>query len=118
MRKKILIVDDEEDFATLSALRIGEAGFEVHIETDGGKAFQRIQELNPDAVLLDIMLQTDDGLSLLKKIKKEMPQVIVIVITGKAMLMGDIFKMEGAAAFFKKPIDVKELVKKIQELTQ
>ncbi|MBI4970616.1 MAG: response regulator [Candidatus Omnitrophica bacterium] len=115
-KKKILIVDDEEDFATLSAVRIEEAGYEVYTESDGEKVLDRVRQIRPDLVVLDIMLLGVDGLTVLKKIKKEMKDLPVIVVTGKAIMMSEVFTMEGAAGFFKKPADLKALVKRIQEL--
>ena len=115
-KKKVLIVDDEEDFATLSAVRVEEAGYEVFTETDGNKVLSRVRDVKPDLVVLDIMLLGTDGLTLLKKLKKEFSDVPVIVVTGKAFMMSEVFAMEGSSGFFKKPADLKELVKRINEL--
>ena len=115
--KKVLIVDDDEDFSVLAAVRIEEAGYKVEAETDGGKVLGRVRDIHPDLLLLDIMLGGDgDGFSILKKIKKEMPDLPVIVVTGKAVMMSDIFSMEGSSGFFKKPPDFKELVSRIKDL--
>lgn len=121
-KKKILIVDDEEEFSTLVALRLEDAGYEAMTESDGDRVFNRIKETKPDLVILDIFLLGVDGLTILKKLKKEginnisLADIPVIVITGKAVMMKDVFEVEGAAGFFKKPVDVKVLVKRIKEL--
>lgn len=114
--KRILIVDDEEDFITLISVRLEEAGFEVYAETDGTRALQKARELKPDVVLLDVMLPGTDGLVLMKAVKKELPNIPVVILTGKAVMMKDVFNMEGASGFFKKPVDFKELVLKVRGL--
>ncbi|GEM_PF-3589655 len=115
-RKKVLVVDDEEDFATLSAVRIEEAGYDVFTETDGDKVLTRVEEIKPDLLVLDVMLQANDGLSILKKLKKEVSDMPIIIVTGKAVIMNEIFALEGSSGFFKKPVDIKALVKRIKEL--
>ncbi len=115
-KKRILIVDDEEDFAQLSAIRLEEAGYDVFTETKGEKVMERVKELKPDLVVLDIILLGEDGFSVLKKLKKNLPDIFVVVVSGRAFMMDDVFKMEGAAGVYKKPIDFKALVKRVQEL--
>ena len=71
-KKRILIVDDEEDFAQLSQIRLEDAGYDVFTESNGDKVMDRVKELKPDLVVLDIMLLGEDGFSLLKKLKKKL----------------------------------------------
>ena len=115
-KKRVLIVDDDQDFATLSAIRLEEAGYEVYSETEGMRVLQRVNEVRPDLVILDIMLAGVDGLNLLKNLRKAALSVPIIIITGKATMMKDVFEMEGSAGFFPKPVDTKLLVKRIKEL--
>ena len=115
-KKKIFIIDDEEDFATLASVRLEEAGYEVYSETEGKRALERAKALQPDIIFLDVVLLGSDGLTLLKKLKKELASVPIVMVTGKAVMMKEIFEMEGASAFFKKPLDFKQLVNKVKEL--
>lgn len=115
-KKKILVVDDEEDFSTLAAVRLEEAGYEVNMESEGLNVLKRVRQVKPDLIVLDIMLIGIDGLSLLKNLKKEVTDVPVLIVTGKAKMMKEVFEMEGSAGFFTKPVDLKILVKRIQEL--
>ncbi len=122
MKKKILIIDDEEDFATLISIRLVEAGYEVFSESEGERAIDRVKEIKPDLIVLDIFLLGVDGLTLLKEMKNEginkvpLEDIPIIVVTGKAVLMNEIFEVEGSVGFFRKPLDVKKLVTRVEEL--
>jgi len=122
MKKKVLIVDDEEDFSTLISIRLNEGGYEVYSESEGKNVIKRVKEIKPDLVVLDIFLLGMDGLTILQKLKKEgienvsLADIPVIVVTGKAVLMNEIFEVEGCVGFFRKPIDVKKLVTRVKEL--
>ena len=117
-KKKILIIEDEEDFATLVSIRLEEAGFEVHSEIRGDHALSRVNELKPDLVVLDYFLSRGDGFTILRKIKERSATspIPVILVTGKATMMEDVFRVEGAADFFRKPVDMKTLVARVKEL--
>ena len=70
-KKKILMVDDEMDFITVMQLRLQANDYEVITAFTGEDALKKIKDEKPDALLLDIMLPGEDGLSILKKIRQE-----------------------------------------------
>jgi DNA-binding response OmpR family regulator len=80
-KKKILIVDDEMDFIKVMQLRLQANGYEVITAFSGEEAFKKIKDEKPDALLLDIMLPGEDGLSILKKIRQENKNLAVFIIT-------------------------------------
>ena len=81
MTKKILLIDDEMDFITVMQLRLQANGYTVITAYTGEDALKRIKEENPDALLLDIMLPGEDGLSILKKIRQENKNIPVFMMT-------------------------------------
>ena len=61
MAKKVLVVEDDSNIAELLRLYLEKDGFDVFLAADGGEGIRRAQELQPDLILLDIMLPVVDG---------------------------------------------------------
>jgi DNA-binding response OmpR family regulator len=81
-KKKILIVDDEVDFVEMMRIRWEADGFEVLVAGSGKEALDMMRKDKPDAVLLDIMMPEEDGLSILKQIRSESKDLPVFIVTG------------------------------------
>ena len=83
--KKIMIVDDDRNICELLRLYIEKEGFETAIANDGKAAVQMFDSVNPDLMLLDIMLPEEDGLHILKRIRAgaSTARLPVILITAK-----------------------------------
>lgn len=81
VRKRILLVDDEEDVRLFLKDFIAERDYEVEDVGTGDEALARIAKNKPDLVLLDLMLPGMDGLTCLEKIKQIDPKIAVIMIT-------------------------------------
>jgi DNA-binding NtrC family response regulator len=77
---KILIVDDEQDYANLIAFNFKSKGYSVITACNGEEAIRSIKERNPDVVFMDMLLPDTDGMGLLKKVRefnKEIPVIIM-----------------------------------------
>ena len=111
MKKKILIIDDEEDFGTLLKLNIDkDAEYEALVATSGEAGLELIQRRKPDLVLLDITMPGIDGLETLKRIKAIAPDLPVAMIT--ALSMAEEAKRcfeAGAYEYITKPVDFEHL---------
>ncbi|KLO22689.1 response regulator [Marinitoga sp. 1197] len=83
MGKKILIVDDSDVLRKILSFNFKKEGFEVHEARDGEEGLQKIKELIPDAVCLDIMMPKMDGFTVLKKLKEEGIKLPILVLTAK-----------------------------------
>ncbi|MFA5337510.1 MAG: response regulator [Candidatus Omnitrophota bacterium] len=81
--KKILVVEDEKDTLVLLADGLRRFNFIVETSIDGKDAIQKVQDFVPDVVVLDVMLPELDGLEVLKWIKKNKPDIFVMLATGK-----------------------------------
>lgn len=83
---KVLVVDDEPDFATLVQAQLRQAGYEVDVAFDGEQALRKIRKNKPKAVILDVMMPGMDGWTVCKKIKasKSMDDIAVIMLTAVA----------------------------------
>ena len=112
---KILLVDDEEEFVTTLAERLELRGIQALVATDGEAALDLIETDPPQIVILDVMMPGLGGLEVLKRIKAQTPQIPVILLTGRGSTQEGIEGMQlGAADYLMKPINIEELIKKIQ----
>ena len=80
-KKKILIVDDEMEFIKFMKIRLETNGYEALVAFNGEEALKKLKEEKPDALLLDIMLPGEDGLTILKKIRQENKNIPVFIMT-------------------------------------
>ena len=85
LRKKILIVEDEESLLKLESILLTSKGYEVRGVANGKAALDAISEEAPDLVLLDIMLPEIDGFEVCRRIKEnpETSTIPVIMLTAK-----------------------------------
>ena len=82
MNKRALIVEDDVNIAELLMLYLEKDGFDVSIAHDGGRGIAMFNELNPDLVLLDIMMPVMDGIQVCREIRK-VSMVPIIMLTAK-----------------------------------
>lgn len=112
----VLLVDDEVEFVKTLAERLQLRGFEVRVAGDGESAMDQIQAGLLDLVVLDVMMPGLGGLEVLKQIKQHQPRIPVILLTGHSSTSDGIAGMRlGAFDYLMKPINIDELLKKMQE---
>jgi len=112
---QVLIVDDEEDFATAIAERLSKRGFRASAVFSGHEALRAIRETEYDAVVLDLKMPGIDGLQTLQEIRKIDPDVQILVLTGHGTVSAGIGGMQlGAADFLQKPLAIEALSNSIQ----
>jgi signal transduction histidine kinase len=114
MKVKVLLVDDEREFTDILAERLEARGLDVFKTYSGDDALQVLDEINPDVVILDVMLPGRNGLSTLYEIKQRHPLAGVIMLTGHSNLENAVEGMKlGAYDFLIKPVEARILVEKI-----
>ena len=81
---KILVVDDDENFRSVYKLNLEKRGYEVDLAIDGEDALAKIPQVNPDIVLLDILMPGLDGVKVLEKLgeKAMLKELTVVMLTG------------------------------------
>lgn len=102
----VLIVDDEPNIRRMVGALLGSEGFEVHDAPDAATGLAKAAEVDPDLVLLDLMMPNPaDGLELLEKLRERSPDLPVVMMSGRAGL-GDAVKATrlGAVNFLEKPL--------------
>jgi DNA-binding NtrC family response regulator len=113
---KVLLVDDEVEFAAALAERLQMRNYYVHTANNALEALGLVYKDRPDVVILDLRIPGMDGLETLKTIKKFDPTIEVIMLTGH----GDVHSVKegmtsGAFEYIMKPVEIGELTSKIDK---
>jgi two-component system alkaline phosphatase synthesis response regulator PhoP len=116
-KKRILLIEDEEDIAALIKLQAEASGYKMHVEVDGINGFRAIEREKPDLVILDIMLPGQNGFDVCRKVKStpELRAIPVIILTAKGEELDMVLGLElGADDYVSKPFSPKVLFSRIK----
>lgn len=120
MRKKILVVDDEQDIAQIMAYRLSLMGdYDVEISFDGFDAAKKVKTQKFDLIFLDIMMPGIDGLKVCRLLKKDpatscIPVIIFSALSDSKIIMEAI--NAGAKDYIVKPFDIHVIQKKVNSI--
>jgi two-component system response regulator RegX3 len=110
----VLVVEDEPSFAEALTLGLGREGFAVTVASDGADALRRFDELQPDIVLLDVMLPSLSGIDICRVIRAK-SSVPIIMVTAKGAELDAVVGLEvGADDYVTKPYRLRELVARMR----
>ena len=113
MAHTVLIVEDDPNIADLLHLYLEKDGYTTEIAPDGGKAVEKFRQIQPDLVLLDVMLPVMDGWEVLRTIRQE-SKTPVIMLTAKGETTDKVSGLEmGADDYIVKPFEMKEVLARI-----
>jgi len=119
IKPNVLLVDDEEKFLDVLSQRLGTRGLDAVTATSGEEALVKIKNKNFDAIILDITMPGIGGIETLKRIRKENPELQIIMLTGRGSVDKAVEAMkEGAIDFLEKPADIDKLLEKIENARQ
>jgi len=114
MNKKVLIIEDETQIASILKDYFQQSGFEVHILDSGAKAVETIKRLVPDALVLDLMLPDTDGLEICRQVRK-FSNVPILMATAKVEEVDRLIGLElGADDYICKPYSPREVVARVK----
>ncbi len=114
MARKVLIVEDDHNIADLLRLYLEKEGYEVTIAPDGLKGVEQFRTVNPDLVLLDVMLPAMDGWAVCRTIRGE-AKTPIIMLTAKSETEDKVFGLkQGADDYITKPFEMKEVLARIE----
>jgi two-component system response regulator VicR len=114
LEKKILVVDDEKPIADILQFNLKKEGYTVYCAYDGNQALEMVEEINPDLLLLDIMLPNRDGMEVCREVRKkyDMP---IIMLTAKDSEIDKVLGLElGADDYVTKPFSTRELLARVK----
>ncbi|WP_297211094.1 MULTISPECIES: response regulator [Thermodesulfovibrio] len=116
---RILLVDDEIEFVVTLSERLSMRKYNVKVATSAVEAMPLIYSYSPHLIILDIRMPEMNGLEFLKLIKKINPATEVLMLTayGDLKYVEEAIK-EGALEYIIKPIDIRELIIKIEKLRE
>lgn len=117
--RSILIVDDEPDILEFLGYTLKKEGYNVYTATDGIECLKKVKDLQPDMVLLDVMMPNMDGVEACQAIRNELNQkeTIIAFLTSRSEDYSQIAGLEaGADDYITKPIRPRVLITKIESL--
>lgn len=113
-RRRILVVDDEERMVRFIRMNLEHDGFQVSEAFNGKQAIQKLRDVTPDLILLDVMMPDLDGFEVLETIR-EISNVPVIMLTAKGEEDDRVRGLElGADDYITKPFSPRELVSRVK----
>ncbi|WP_180954259.1 response regulator YycF [Bacillus sp. M6-12] len=114
MEKKILVVDDEKPIADILQFNLKKEGFDVYCAYDGNEAVKMVDEIQPDLILLDIMLPMRDGMEVCREVRKKY-EIPIIMLTAKDSEIDKVLGLElGADDYVTKPFSTRELIARVK----
>ncbi|MGW7366730.1 response regulator transcription factor [Streptomyces sp. NPDC054841] len=114
---RVLVVDDEASLAELLSMALRYEGWEVRSAGDGAGALRSVRSFRPDAVILDVMLPDMDGLAVLGRLRRELPDVPVLFLTAKDAVEDRIAGLTaGGDDYVTKPFSLEEVVARLRGL--
>ncbi|MCF8107034.1 MAG: response regulator [Desulfohalobiaceae bacterium] len=120
LKPYILLVDDEQPFVETMQKRLTKRGLQVAAALSGEDALEVLKKhRNLDVVILDVKMPGLDGIQTLQEIKKMLPLVEVIMLTGHATVESAVEGMKlGAFDYLMKPCAIEELLEKVNQATE
>ncbi|WP_284987408.1 response regulator transcription factor [Arthrobacter sp. fls2-241-R2A-172] len=114
-RGLVLIVEDERAIADVQRLYLSRAGFGVHVETTGEAGLDRVRDLRPVAVVLDVGLPGIDGIEVCRRLRARNDWTPIIFVTARDEEVDMLLGLElGADDYLTKPFSPRELVTRIK----
>ncbi len=109
-RKRILVVDDDESLRWVTQAQLQQSGFEVSSAASGDEALKAVAEFPPDLVITDLKMPGMSGLDLLRRIRADYAEILVIVVTAFGTVENAVEAMKaGAYDYITKPVNMDEL---------
>src|SRR3954451_1699425 len=117
MKKKVLVVDDEQSILTLLQYNLQQAGYEVLTASDGDEGKNLALKENPDLIVLDLMLPKMDGLEVCKQLRQQKNFTPILMLTAKDDEFDKVLGLElGADDYMTKPFSPREVVARVKAI--
>ena len=119
LRIRLLLVDDETDFKEVMLKHLSRRGIRLSVAECCLDALDELDTAPADVVIMDMHMPGENGIQCLRKVKERWPLTEVIILTGHASVQSGIEGMQsGAFDYCIKPIDVRELLEKVELAAQ
>ena len=119
LRIRLLLVDDEPDFKEVMLKHLSRKGIRLSVAECCLDALDELDTAPADVVIMDMHMPGENGIQCLRKVKERWPLTEVIILTGHASVQSGMEGMQsGAFDYCIKPIDVRELLEKVELAAQ
>jgi DNA-binding response OmpR family regulator len=118
-RQLVLVVEDDPDLGDTIVTFLKEEGLDAKLARDGDQAMRLLDQLNPSAMILDLMMPRRDGFSVLRELRADgrIGNLPVIVVTAIFGLSERLYATElGAADYVTKPFELDELLERVRNV--
>ena len=117
--RKVLLVDDEQEFVHTLSERLQTRSIHPAIAYDGEQALAMVESDEPEVIVLDLKMPGIDGIEVLRRVKRTHPRTEVIILTGHGSDAEEVMARElGAFAYLRKPVDIDELTRTMKAAYQ
>ena len=119
MKAKILVIDDEADLTTILGRFLRDAGFDVRTATSGREGLQQAITMQPDAIILDVMMPDMDGYQVCRQLRRDprTARTRILILTARGQPVDEKTALQaGADAYLIKPIKSQDLVDSVQRM--
>lgn len=112
---RILLIDDDKSFLKVYSEILRSSGYEADTASGGPEAMEKLGRDHWDIVISDVVMPEMNGIEVLKRIKAEYPEILVIMLTGEGSISGAVEAMEeGAYTYLVKPLEIDQLLLNIK----
>ncbi len=117
MAQKILLIEDNRDYAEILALNLRDEGWAVEVAHDGAAGLAAAEAVGPDLIILDLMLPEVEGLEVCRRLRAQPPYTPIIMLTAKSTELDRVLGLEmGADDYIVKPCSLHELLARIRAI--
>ncbi len=116
-KRRVLVVEDDQDLRDLVSYNLQAAGYDVRTAATGAQGLEQVETFSPDVLLLDLMLPDLSGLEICRRVRARSgaKQPVVMLVTAKADEIDRVVGFEiGADDYVVKPFSVRELLLRVQ----
>lgn len=116
-KKKIVVLEDEPDILEVLSYNLQREGFDVTASLDGARGLSLIEKIEPDLVLLDLMLPGMDGLEICRQLKNnsKLSHIPIVMVTAKGEESDVVLGLGiGADDYISKPFSPRELIARVK----
>ena len=117
---RILIIDDDPDLVAVAEIYLNGAGYEVSSASNKNDGRKAVEQIKPDLILLDVMMDTeDDGITLAQDLRRDGIKTPIIMLTSMGTITGMEFGRDNEIVpvdeFLNKPVDSETLIDKVKK---
>lgn len=118
---KILIIEDDGDLQQMLSLALNNEGYEVHYAFNGKEGYEKILALQPDCIVLDLMMPVLNGVEVIKLVStnvavRDIPIIVMTAHGDKADMLESSIRAQGVREYLRKPFELSEMKRLIKRM--